>query len=188
MEEIKRFISKYVQVNEHEWSDFASCLHQQSLPKRTLLLTENEKCDFIAFVSEGSFRYFHVKEGLEKVTGLFFAGDVVSDYASFLTDSPSNHTIESIAPSVVYKLYKSDLSRLYEKHKSMETLGRKVAENLFLSLDNRLNTFLYLSPEQRYHELIKRNPNLPQWVPQYMIASYLGVEPETLSRIRKRKK
>ena len=187
MKEIRNFLGRYVALREEEWLEIASCLQEQSLPKKTCILKENVVCDYVAFVLSGSFRYYFVRDGIEKVTGFFFAGDAVSDYSSFLSEKPSKHYIESISPSVIYKLYKRDLLKLYEKHRNVEKLGRLIAENLFLSLDNRLNSFLYLSPEQRYHELMERNPDLSQLVPQYMIASYLGVEPETISRIRKRK-
>jgi len=69
----------------------------------------------------------------------------------------------------------------------MERLGRFVAENLFLAVTKRLDSFLHGTPESRYQELLDRNSKLIQEVPQYMLASYLGIQPETLSRIRARK-
>lgn len=186
MNEVRETLSKLVSLEEEEWSVLASCLHEELLPKKSLLLKEGEICTFIAFVSTGAFRYYYLKDGIEKVTSFFFSKDFVSDYSSFLSETSSIHYIESISASVIYKLYKKDLMLLYDKYKNIEKLGRLIAENLFLSVDKRLNAFLYLSPEERYKELMNRNPNLSQQVPQYMIASYLGVEPETISRIRKR--
>ncbi len=175
-------------MNEEEWSALSDCLEMHAISKKKAILNEGEVCDFVAFISEGSFRYYHIKDGTEKVTGFFFSMNAVSDYASFLSQTPSMHFIEAISDSIVYKLYKKDLIELYERYQKIEKLGRIVAENLFLSVDRRLNSFLFLSPEERYHELVERNPQLSQQVPQYMIASYLGVEPETISRIRRRKK
>jgi CRP-like cAMP-binding protein len=87
----------------------------------------------------------------------------------------------------IYKINLQELKSLYDKHKNIERLGRLIAENLYLSVANRLDSFLFLTPEERYKILIERNSKLLQEVPQYMIASYLGVKPETLSRIRTRK-
>ena len=185
---IKEGIDKIVKISDAEWQAFSECLHKEVLPKKTHILKEDERCNFIAFIEQGAFRYYHIKDGIEKVTGLFFDGDTMTDYTSFLTNQTSNHYIQAISDATIFKLYKTDLDKLYDKYKNIERLGRIMAENLSISLDRRLNSFLYLSPKERYEELITRNPQLIQQVPQYMIASYLGIEPESLSRIRKRKK
>lgn len=145
-------------------------------------------CDFIAFISCGSLCYFYDDDGDEKVTGFFFEGDAACDYASFLSNAVSNHTIEAITDVSYFKLMKVDLEKLYDQDKTFERMGRLISEKLFLSMDRRLNSLLHQSPEERYLSLTKRNPKLIQEVPQYMIASYLGVKPETISRIRARSK
>lgn len=89
--------------------------------------------------------------------------------------------------SVIYKINLQELQLLYDKHQNIERLGRLIAENLYLTVANRLDSFMFETPKDRYKALIDRNSRLLQDVPQYMIASYLGVKPETLSRIRARK-
>jgi len=89
--------------------------------------------------------------------------------------------------SVIYKINLQALQDLYDKHKNIERLGRLIAENLYLIVANRLDSFLFQTLEERYKTLIERNSRLLQEILQYMIASYLGVKPETLSRIRGRK-
>lgn len=81
---------------------------------------------------------------------------------------------------------KKDLQQLYDEYKNIERVGRLIAENLFLGVTQRLDSFMHQSPEQRYMDLVNRNAEMLQRVPQYHIAAYLGVSPETLSRIRKR--
>jgi CRP-like cAMP-binding protein len=127
------------------------------------------------------------KEGEAKITAFFFQGDFVSNYRSFLTGKPSDHFIEAMQDAAIYKINLQELKSLYDKHKNIERLGRLIAENLYLSVANRLDSFLFQTPEERYKTLIERNSRLLQEIPQYMIASYLGVKPETLSRIRTRK-
>ncbi len=187
MEKLKIYFSKLVSLSDQEWSDYEACLISEEYPKKSFLLKEGQKCDFIAFIEEGIFRFYHEVEGEEKVTAFFFPNDFVTNYRSFLTGAPSDHYIQVLQDATIYKIYKKDLQNLYDKHKSIERLGRLIAENLYLMITKRLDAFHSSSPEMRYQELVNRNSKLLQAVPQYMLASYLGVKPETLSRIRARK-
>jgi CRP/FNR family transcriptional regulator, anaerobic regulatory protein len=187
MNEIRQYFNRFLSLTDQEWADFEKCLNKETLPKKSAILEKGKICDFIAFIEAGSFRFYYEKEGEEKITAFFFKGDFVTNYRSFLTRQPSEHSIESMQDAVIYKIHRKDLQALYDKHKNVERLGRLIAENLYLIVAKRLDSFLYATPEERYHELLHRNSKLLQEVPQYMIASYLGVKPETLSRIRSRK-
>jgi len=187
METLKLYFNKFIKLNDSEWADFEKCLVKATVAKNEQILKPGEHCNFIAFIQEGSFRFFYDKEGEVKITAFFFQGDFVSNYRSFLTRKPSNHFIEAMQDSAIYKINLQELKSIYDKHKTIERLGRLIAENLYLSVANRLDSFLFQTPEERYKDLIERNSRLLQEIPQYMIASYLGVKPETLSRIRARK-
>ena len=187
MHPIRAFFNKFLVLTDEEWADFEACLKQESHPKKKHILEEGQQCDFIAFIAAGSFRFYYIKEGEEKVTAFFFTGDFVTNYRSFLTGQASEHFIEAMQDALIYKVHKSDLQALYDRYKNLERLGRLIAENLYLTVAKRLDSFLYASPQERYQELIGRNSKLLQEVPQYMLASYLGVKPETLSRIRTKK-
>jgi CRP-like cAMP-binding protein len=187
MDQIRNYFNRFLQLTDSEWADFSACCTKESIAKKDFILREGETCDYIAFIGEGIFRFYYVQEGEEHVTAFFFPGDFVTNYRSFLRGNPSDHFIEALKPSVIYKIRKKDLLALYDKHKSFERLGRFVAENLYLTVANRLDSFLHDSPEDRYQDLLQRNSKLLQEVPQYMLASYLGIKPETLSRIRARK-
>lgn len=187
METIRLYFNKFHQLNDSEWSDFEKCIVKENIAKNDQILKQGDHCDFIAFIQEGSFRFYYDKEGDVKITAFFFEGDFVSNYRSFLTGKPSDHFIESMQDAVIYKINLHELRSLYDKHKNIERLGRLIAENLYLSVANRLDSFLFQTPAERYQALFERNSRLLQEIPQYMIASYLGVKPETLSRIRSRK-
>lgn len=187
MHPLRAYFHQFLALSDPEWADFEACLHRESYPKKADLLSEGQRCDFLAFIEKGAFRFYYLHDGMEKVTAFFFTGDFVSNYRSFLTGQPSDHYIESIQESVIYKIHKKDLSALYDQHRNLERLGRLMAEYLYLAVTKRLDSLLYSTPEERYKELLKRNSKLLQEVPQYMLASYLGVQPETLSRIRNRK-
>lgn len=187
METLRLHLEKFAKLSDAEWHDFRDCLTKEEIPKKSLLLKEHETCDFIAFVHEGIFRFYTSNDEGEKITAFFFSGDFVTNYRSFLTDAPSEHTIEALQDAVIYKIHRVQLRQLYDKHKTIERLGRLIAENLYLTVANRLDAFMFSTPAERYNALVKRNSKLLAEIPQYMIASYLGVKPETLSRIRARK-
>lgn len=187
METLRLYFNNFIQLTDAEWADFECCLSKESIDNKKVILKQGEQCDFIAFIQEGSFRFYIENEGEEKITAFFFKGEFVTNYRSFLTGQPSAHYIEAMQDSVLYKINLKELHSLYDKHKNIERLGRLIAEKLYLLVAHRLDAFMFQSPADRYKDLMDRNSRLLQEVPQYMIASYLGVKPETLSRIRSRK-
>lgn len=188
MEAIRQYFNQFVKLKDAEWQAFAACLQKRSLAKKEKLLVLGQVCHEVCFVESGSFRFYHEREdGSEWVTAFFFAGDFVTNYRSVITHQPSSHHIEAMQDAVIYSIQKADLFRLYSQFHALEQLGRRIAEGLYLLVAHRLDSFLYESPEERYEALLRRNSRLLNEVPQYMIASYLGVKPETLSRIRARR-
>jgi CRP-like cAMP-binding protein len=187
LETLRQYFDNFLRLDDSEWADFEKCIIKAKIAKNEQILKQGEYCNFIAFIHEGSFRFYYDKDGEEKITAFNFKGNFVTNYRSFLTGQPSDHNIQALLDSVVYIINLQDLQSLYDKHKNIERLGRLIAENLYLTVANRLDSFMFQTPSERYKELIERNSRLLQEIPQYMIASYLGVKPETLSRIRKRK-
>jgi CRP/FNR family transcriptional regulator, anaerobic regulatory protein len=187
LETLRKYFDKFIRLTDPEWADFENCLTKENITSKKQILKQGESCNFIAFIQEGSFRFYIDNEGEEKITAFFFKGDFVTNYRSFLTGKPSYHYIEAMQDAIIYKINLQKLQSLYDKHKNFERLGRLIAENLYLTVADRLDSFMFLSPAERYDDLVKRNSRLLQEIPQYMIASYLGVKPETLSRIRSRK-
>jgi CRP-like cAMP-binding protein len=187
METLRAHFDNFIKLSDAEWLDFQEGLTKEVVLKKDCLLKENETCDFVAFVQEGMFRFYNLHDGQEKITAFFFSGDFVTNYRSFLTRTPSAHYIEALEDSLVYRIKLLHLQQLYDKHQNIERLGRLIAEKLYLTVAHRLDSFMFNSPAERYDELVKRNSKLLSKIPQYMIASYLGIKPETLSRIRARK-
>jgi CRP/FNR family transcriptional regulator, anaerobic regulatory protein len=187
MDTIRTYFNRFIKLSDTEWTDFEKCLSKEVVEQKSFILKEGELCNYLAFIENGMFKFYNMEDGEEKITSFFFSGDFVSNYRSFLTGIPSKHFIESMQESIIYKIYKKDLLVLYDTHQNIERLGRLIAENLYLNVANRLDSFLFDSPKQRYEDLVRRNSKLLEAIPQYMLASYLGVKPETLSRIRSRK-
>lgn len=186
MEIIKIFFDKILKLPEEEWLAFKEIIVKKKLPANHYMLHEGEVCDFIAFIEYGLFRFFHNKAGTEFITAFFFDNEFLSNYRSFLTGQPSKHAIVSLKDASIYIIKKEKLNQLYDNYPLIDRLGRLMAERLYLGVANRLDSFIYATPEERYLELLNRNSKLLSELPQYMVASYLGISAESLSRIRKR--
>lgn len=186
MLQIRKYFNKLLPLTDEEWNAYAECLSQKHVSANQHLLEAGKTCDFIAFIEKGSFRFYFTQKGSEIVTAFFFTGDFLSNYRSFITQLPSTHHIQSLSESTIWTIKREQQMILYNKYPKFERLGRIIAENLYLSVAKRLDSFLYETPEERYRELLLRGSRLLQDVPQYMLASYLGISPESLSRIRKR--
>ncbi|PJZ27792.1 Crp/Fnr family transcriptional regulator [Leptospira kmetyi] len=138
-----------------------------------------------AFVFSGVLReYYLTPDGTEYIKSFNFPGEFTGSYFDLLTKQPSTCNIRAITDCKLAVANFSHLTELYDTHIAWERLGRMVAENLFLKKARREYELLALSAEERY-ELLKRNyPNIEDVIPQYHIASYLGITPVSLSRIR----
>jgi len=127
-----------------------------------------------------------VVDGKEISTGFMMEGQYISAYESFLTRQPSNENIDALQDTELLQLSYTDMQRIYETYPVYHIFARKVAELLFIQISQRTTALQLLTPEQRYQSMIEKGSLLPQQIPQYMLASYIGVTPEHLSRIRKK--
>ncbi|HPH46369.1 MAG TPA: Crp/Fnr family transcriptional regulator, partial [Chryseolinea sp.] len=110
----------------------------------------------------------------------------ITDYRSFLTQQPSTEYIIALEDAEVIELHYNDMQTLYEKVPSWQKYGRLIAEFLYIKVTERAQSLLFDSPEELYTRLMKERPKVIENMPQRYIASYLGIQPESLSRIRKR--
>ena len=184
--QIIQSIKSIVALNEDEERAFANILTTKQFKKKEFLLQEGKICSNVSFVNSGCMRLFYNVEGVENTIQFFFGDSWYTDYASFLTGQPTIENMQALEPCEVVQFKKDDLYKLFNQFPVFEKVGRVMAENAFLSL-SRLNQMLTNEePQQRYLNLMKQRPDVVERIPQHYIASYLGVKPESLSRIRKR--
>ena len=179
-------IKSIASLNEAEEKAFLSILEVKVFKKKDFLLQEGKICNKITFVNNGIMRLFYTVEGVENTIQFFFGDSWYTDYASFITGLPTIENMQALEESEVVQFNKVDLYKLYDSMPIFEKVGRVFAENAYLSISQLNQMKTNEEPEYRYLNLVKTRPELVQQIPQHYIASYLGIKPETLSRIRKR--
>ena len=158
----------------------------QTIKRGKLLLTEGKICNFIAFISSGSVRHFHVKDGNEKTCEISFENQFVTDFGSFTYGTQSQINLQALEDTEVLSIRKAKLFELYQICPHFETFGRLMAEKIALRATEIAMSLSSEKPEIRYKNLLAREPDLFQRVQQKYIANFIGISPESLSRIRKR--
>lgn len=155
--------------------------------KKEYLIRQNEKNDFVGFVSDGMFRYIRVdSSGKEHIVGYSFQHEFVAEYTSNLCNRPPLVSIQAIKDSTVYLIKYAEIEKLWESSPENQCIGRIVAEQLFAMTYRRLMDSYCNTSEERYIDLMNRYPNLKELIPLKEIASFIGVTPETVSSIRKK--
>ncbi|WP_018614762.1 Crp/Fnr family transcriptional regulator [Segetibacter koreensis] len=186
LDNVKENLLTHVNFTDEEIVNLISKLESKLLKKNHFLLREGETGKHVAFLNKGLIRLYYVKEGKEHNSGFFRSGSWVSEYASFLHKKPSLFYIEALDETELFLLSYDNMQKLYHQGKAFERLGRLIAENLFHAYFKRNMSLILDSPEERYLTFLKENASLIELIPLKHIASYVGVEPESLSRIRKR--
>lgn len=150
------------------------------------LLAEGEICRNITFIESGLVRYYINKDGEERTNYFNKEGEFVCDYPSFLPQRPSIVNIQALEDCTVWMISFEGIQRFYKEVEHGERFGRLAIESVFVSVVSQIASIYTDTPEMRYQNFLLNYPAIVQRVPQYYIASYVGVKPQSLSRIRKR--
>jgi len=161
-------------------------LQEIKLDKNATLLKTGKVENYLYFISKGIIRLYISKVESDLTFGFLFENEFVTGYDSFLTQMPSEYEIETLTESVLWRISKKDLVEVYERINNGNIIGLKMAENMFLIKSKREISLLSKTAEERYLDLFIDRPKLLQKIPLKYIASYIGVTPQALSRIRKR--
>lgn len=179
-------MNKQTTEKKKEWEEFRHLFKRREVPAKTMLLQEGKISRTMFFIEKGCLRTWMHNDGKEITTQFFFEGDSVSSIESFRTNQPSLYSIESLEPCILQTVSQKDFQNILE---SSPELKKKMEDHLFRRLfqaQQFLYSFLKNNPQERYEELIENYPHIVQRVPQHYIASYLGITPVSLSRIRNR--
>lgn len=157
-----------------------------SVSKNQFLIQEKELENYIHFIIEGAVIVYLIKNEIEYVTNFRFTGQFTSSLNSFLLRPPSEYFIKTLVNSKFLSIAYDDLQYLYSKYPQINTLGRITMEKLLIEKRQREVDFMTLSAEERYYKLMYIHPEYILTIKQKHLASYLGITPESLSRIRKK--
>ena len=183
---LREFALQLTNFSEAEWRAHRDLLTRRFLRKGEFLVKAGEVCNYVSFINRGSLRVYMMVEDQEINKHFFFEHEYASDYCSFLTRRPGLLTIKALEDSELMELNYEKVQTLYEQFPVWQKYGRLVAEYLYISVAQRTQELLLRTPEEMYIKLIEEQSPIIARIPQQYIASYLGVQPESLSRIRKR--
>jgi CRP-like cAMP-binding protein len=183
---IDEFINT-IKENKTNWAKFQKAFAEREIGSKTILLNEGEIANNVYFIKKGCLREWFNKEGKDITFQFFFEGQPVASIDSFMNNKPSLFTIESIETSIILTIKKDVFAELFRTYPEFKD---KFQGFIFQRFSNYGQLFLSRikdTPQERYKELIKDHPEIIKRVPQHYIASYLGITPISLSRIRNRK-
>ena len=184
-QQMKEFFDQYHVAPLEEWSSFARLLKPISYSKNHIIKEEFATESHLHFIIKGSAGSFVWKDNNAVCLDLLYENDFLSDYMSLLTQKPSPIYIQAIENIDVVSITGEQLQRVYHHVPMAERVGRIAAESLFIHKQMQQIDLLTLTAEQRYQKLLDRQPQIILRTPQKHIASYLGVTPESFSRIRR---
>jgi CRP-like cAMP-binding protein len=185
LDNFKIQIRKITDFSEDECALFIPYLNRKTLKKGDYLLKENQTVNEIAFIEKGVLRLYYLSDGKEINNHFFLENDYAVSYLDFLKKRPSRYYIQAMEECELLTFNSRSLQIAYDKSKNWERFGRIVAESVYAIATNRFESFLFLSAKERYLQMLNDYPRFIQRIPLYHLASYLGIERESLSRIRK---
>ncbi|MGI4867848.1 MAG: Crp/Fnr family transcriptional regulator [Janthinobacterium lividum] len=185
-EALQQHLRQTVKLPETEWAFAAPHLRQLRLRKHEAFVVPGQVCRHLAFVETGVLRSFLTTTEREVTNDFFLPGSFVSAFTSFITQVPSVWTVQALEACELVVFSQDFLQTLYARHSAWLYFNKGLMETEFIKKCRRESSFLRHAADQRYQALLQQYPTLEQHVPQYHIASYLGIQPETLSRLRAR--
>lgn len=183
---LEAYLAGFDKLTEAERREMGTLLEVVTLPKGSMLLREGEIASRCYFVLKGCVRQYHLADGEEKTTAFFTENRAVVDFMGYTQQVPGKHFWVCLEPCTLLVGDQASERRMYERFPALEAITRNLMAQDYGRTQEAFAEFIASSPEQRYRRLLETEPALFQRVPQRLLAGYLGISPESLSRIRKR--
>jgi CRP-like cAMP-binding protein len=183
--QLRDFFRLFINFSDEELEEVSHFFHPKKLKKGQHLLLPGEIATETGFVVKGVFRVYYLVEGKESTRFLGCENIFIGSIPSFTTQTPCVEYVEALENSELLMLSFQDLQKMYDISPKWDRLVRLLAEYSYNEQQRRIYSLIALTAQERYEELAKNRPDIIQRIPQYIIANYLGISPETLSRIRK---
>ena len=183
-EQLRTVLERLIDLRHPEIEQIIDAFEPRHFAKKEFLIREGETERFISFLVTGAVKVAIPQDGNERILDFWFDNSFFSSYSSLLTLSPSRVYIQALTDTSILRLEARIFTQLYETSLLANKIGRLIAEQLFMHKTRRERDFLTKSATERYKDLLERHPAIVHTVPIRQIASYLGIHPESLSRIR----
>lgn len=183
---IKNDLSLVNLFSEKEWLALKNRITVKHIAKGDYFIKEGDYCNAIAYINRGVFNSYYLIDGYEHISHFFFKNEFMLNYPRYILKEKSKLSIKALKNATITIIKRNDILKLHEQFAKFQEIETKLAEKSFLTIADKHDSFLTQTPEELYLELITNKPEAIKQIPLYMIASYIGVTPETLSRIRKR--
>jgi CRP-like cAMP-binding protein len=177
-------VNQFIYLSAESKLALAAILQRMELPKGHVLVRADTICHYIYFIEKGLSRTYYLKGGKDVTDWISTENTFACSIVSFITRKPDRRTIELLEDSLLWAIHYQDIERLYQVHHEIERFGRLVTSYGLVQMQQRFDELHFATAHERYKHLIETNPTIIQRVPLGMIASYLGITGETLSRIR----
>ncbi|MDN5212604.1 Crp/Fnr family transcriptional regulator [Fulvivirgaceae bacterium BMA12] len=186
MEQLRQAIKQMISISEEELEGFLKDCFVRVFKRKESLSVPNLIPNEIFFINTGIIRLIiNDKDGTEHTTHFALENQFIADYSSFMQKQPSLYTLQAIEETQVVVMPRSTIDWGYQHLREGDKMGRIIAEFYFIYQDNRIKNLYARTPKERYDSITEVFPNIHNRVPQHMIASYLGITPVHLSRLKK---
>lgn len=182
---LKEYYERILKLQENEWHFIASHFTRKVFSKNQIITPQGDIENYLSFVETGIIRSYFQDDEKEITFNICFAKEFTCAHESFLTQAPSAHELQALMKTIVWQISYADLQKVYSETISGNILGRIVSEKLFINKSRRELSFLRHTAKERYLNLFIEQPNILKFIPLKYVASYLGVTPQALSRIRR---
>ncbi|BDD11224.1 hypothetical protein FUAX_36560 [Fulvitalea axinellae] len=185
--ELTEYIRRYVSFSDNENEVFQSFLRVKKLNKKDFLLREGQLCKSRYFVVKGCVRLYYIdSKGNEQIIHFGIDKWWITDYESLINDIPSKLYIQATEDAELLELSRERFDELCRRIPKLERFFRKIMEKTYISSQKRIEYMFSMSGEELFKHFIANNPEFARRVPQYMIASYLGLSPEFVSKVKRK--
>lgn len=186
MQEIRQVIKQMIDITEEELNDFLCQTFEKTFKRQEKVSRPNAIPNEIFFINKGLIRVIVTdNEGTEHTIHFALEKQFIADYSCFMRKQPSLYTLQTVEETEVVVLPRAAIEWGYKNLKEGEKMGRLIAEFYFIYQDDRIKNQYARTPKQRYDSIAEVFPNINNRVPQHMIASYLGITPVHLSRLKR---
>jgi CRP-like cAMP-binding protein len=169
------------------WDKFGDIFIERKIESKTVLLNAGEIANYVHFVKKGCLREWFNKDGKDITFQFFMEGQPVASIDSFMNGEPSLFSIESIEPSIIISVRKDDFEKLFTIYPEFKDRFQSFIFQRFRNYAQLFLSRITDTPKERYDDLVKNKPEIIKRIPQHYIASFLGITPVSLSRIRNKK-